>query len=60
MMLVFRIPEGKQLEDAKSLPVSIFMKRLRSEPFPRYSLPKQENDDSRKSSDDEGGNDENS
>jgi hypothetical protein len=57
MMLVFRVPEGKQLEEAKSIPVSIFMKRLRSEPFPRYSLPKKDADESRKSSDDEGEND---
>ncbi len=55
MMLIFRVPEGKQLEEAKSVPVSIFMKRLRAVPFPRYSLPREEEEEKdQKSSDDEG------
>ena len=56
MMLVFRVPEGKQLEEAKSVPVSIFMKRIRSQPFPRYSLPKMEENEGKISSDEEGEN----
>ena len=55
MMLIFRVPEGKQLEEAKTVPVSIFMKRLRGVPFPRYSLPREEEEEKdQKSSDDEG------
>ena len=55
MMLVFKVPEGKQLEEAKAVPVSIFMKRLRGVPFPRHSLPSEEEDEKgQKSSDDEG------
>ena len=39
MIDVFRVPEGRAIEDSKSIPVSIFMKRIRSVPFPRTSLP---------------------
>ena len=39
MMRAFRVDEGKNVEDAKAIPVSVFMKRVRSVPFPRLSLP---------------------
>ena len=39
MRHAFRVDEGKNLEDAKAIPVSIFMKRVRSVPLPRLSLP---------------------
>ena len=39
MKRAFRVDEGKNVEDVKAIPVSVFMKRVRSVPFPRLSLP---------------------
>jgi hypothetical protein len=39
MMHAFKVDDGKRLEDAKAIPVSVFMKRIRSVPFPRLSRP---------------------
>ena len=51
LMNIFRVAEEKTLEDAKAIPVSIFMKRIRGLPFPRYSLPAQDKDECEDSAD---------
>jgi hypothetical protein len=53
MMQIFRVAEGKSLEDIKPIPVSVFMKRIRGISFPRYSLPVEETDEGGVVSDDE-------
>jgi hypothetical protein len=50
---IFRVAEGKRLDDAKSIPVSIFMKRIRGVPFPRFSLPVDEKVEGGESADEE-------
>jgi hypothetical protein len=57
LMNIYRVPEGKTLQDAKSIPVSIFMKRIRSVPFPRFSLPSEEEKEEGDESADEGNED---
>ena len=54
---IYRVPEGKTLQDAKAIPISIFMKRIRGVPFPRFSLPSEEEKDEGDESADEGNED---
>jgi hypothetical protein len=56
-MNIYRVPEGKTLQDAKAIPISVFMKRIRGVPFPRFSLPSEEEKDEGDESADEGNED---